>query len=89
MFVRDKGSDGLGIREGVKAVLRRTRSVGTGGLFERLGMMGDSGNKWGKAGCSVKGRLLISRFRLRVRLQYVSFLVAFHEEVAMSSANGR
>ena len=69
--------------------LRRTRSVGRGGLFDRLGMMGDGDSRWGKAGCSSTGRLLMSRFRLCVRLQYVSFLVAFREEVATSLAKGR
>jgi hypothetical protein len=33
--------EGRGIRDRVKVVLRRTRSVGGGGLFEHLGMMED------------------------------------------------
>ena len=37
----DKGTDGSGIQEGVTVVLWRMQSVGRGGLFDHLGMMGD------------------------------------------------
>ena len=59
------GSDeeeGLGIRDGAKVALQRTRSVGRGVLSERLGMMEDGKKKLGNAGCSSRGRLLISRY---------------------------
>jgi hypothetical protein len=67
--------EGRGIRDGVKVVLRRTRSVGGGGIFERLGMMDDEKDEDGNAGRSSRGRLLISRFAFRrsVWLQCVSF----------------
>ena len=37
----DKGTDGSGIQERVTVALQRMRSVGRGGLFDCLGMMGD------------------------------------------------